>query len=56
MYSKADTHIHTTFSDGLFSPQELVEHVAVETDMAVIAITDHNTAEGALLVAEHDHC
>ncbi len=49
MYSKADTHIHTTYSDGLMTPEEIVDFVAAETDLRVIAITDHDTAEGALL-------
>jgi hypothetical protein len=49
MFSKADTHIHTTYSDGLMSPEEVVDYVAAQTDLAVIAITDHNTAEGAFI-------
>lgn len=49
MYSKADTHIHTTYSDGLMSPEETVEIIANETNLGVIAITDHNTAEGAFV-------
>jgi predicted metal-dependent phosphoesterase TrpH len=49
MYGKADTHIHTNFSDGLLSPEETVEFVTTKTDLQVIAITDHNTAEGAFV-------
>lgn len=49
MYSKADTHIHTTYSDGLMTPEETVEFVAKHTDLRVIAITDHDTAEGAFV-------
>lgn len=49
MYSKADTHIHTTYSDGLLSPEDTVEIIARQTDLRVIAITDHDTAEGALV-------
>ncbi len=52
MYSKADTHIHTTYSDGLMSPEEIVDYAAAKTDLRVIAITDHDTAEGAL-IAQH---
>jgi predicted metal-dependent phosphoesterase TrpH len=48
MYSQADTHIHTTFSDGLFTPEETVDIINARTDLRVIAITDHGTAEGAL--------
>jgi len=49
MYSKADTHMHTTCSDGLMSPEDTVEIIASQTDLRVIAITDHDTAEGALV-------
>ena len=52
MYSKADTHIHTTYSDGLMSPEETIDFVATQTDLRVIAITDHDTIEGAL-IAQH---
>ena len=49
MFSKADTHIHTTYSDGLMSPEETIDYVATQTDLTVIAITDHDTAEGAFI-------
>jgi predicted metal-dependent phosphoesterase TrpH len=49
MYNKADTHMHTTYSDGLMSPQETVEFIASQTDLRVIAVTDHDTAEGAFV-------
>jgi len=48
MLNKADIHIHTTFSDGLMTPEAVVEYVATETDLRVIAITDHDTIEGAV--------
>ena len=55
-YSKADIHIHTTCSDGLMSPEALVEHVAAKTDLRVIAVTDHDTIEGALVAKAYaDH-
>jgi predicted metal-dependent phosphoesterase TrpH len=44
----ADVHMHTTASDGLGTPRELVEYVQQATDLDVIAITDHDTIEGAL--------
>jgi hypothetical protein len=53
MLSKADTHIHTRFSDGLMSPEETVEIIARQTDVRVIAITDHDTAEGAFVAQAH---
>jgi predicted metal-dependent phosphoesterase TrpH len=48
VWSKADLHIHTDHSDGLASVQEVMEYVAAKTDLSVIAVTDHNTIEGAL--------
>ncbi len=53
MYSKADTHMHTRFSDGLMSPEETVEIIARQTDIRVIAITDHDTADGAFIAQSH---
>lgn len=41
----ADLHLHTHFSDGTYSPQELVEH-AVEKGLSAIALTDHDTVDG----------
>lgn len=49
MYSKADIHIHTSYSDGLMTPEETVEFIATQTDLRVIAITDHDTTQGAIL-------
>ncbi|GAB6137414.1 PHP domain-containing protein [Halanaerobaculum tunisiense] len=40
-----DLHLHTTASDGSFTPAELVE-AAEERDLAAIAITDHDTVAG----------
>jgi predicted metal-dependent phosphoesterase TrpH len=47
-YSKADIHIHTTYSDGMAGVAAVLEHVARETDLRLIAITDHDTIAGAL--------
>jgi predicted metal-dependent phosphoesterase TrpH len=44
--------MHTSFSDGWPAPSVLVEHVAERTDLDVIAVTDHDTIEGALRAAE----
>ncbi|WP_300667158.1 PHP domain-containing protein [Desulfoluna sp.] len=41
-----DLHIHTTASDGSFSPWEVVA-CARKTGLSAIAITDHDTVEGA---------
>lgn len=40
-----DLHSHTSASDGLLTPQELV-HRAVEMGISVLAITDHDTVTG----------
>jgi hypothetical protein len=40
----ADLHIHTNFSDGTFSPQEVV-CLAKEKGLSCIAITDHDTID-----------
>ena len=41
----ADLHLHTFFSDGTFTPEELVLH-AQNKGLACIALTDHDTVEG----------
>ena len=41
----ADLHLHTFFSDGTFTPEELVER-ASKIGFAAIALTDHDTVEG----------
>jgi 3',5'-nucleoside bisphosphate phosphatase len=42
---KVDLHVHTTASDGLFSPAGVVQ-LAEEAGLKGIAITDHDTVEG----------
>jgi predicted metal-dependent phosphoesterase TrpH len=48
--SAADLHVHTTFSDGAPTPAMVVTR-AVERGLAVVAITDHDTIDGALEAA-----
>ena len=45
MTKKADLHIHTYYSDGTSSPEEVVED-ARAAGLSCIAITDHDTLEG----------
>lgn len=42
---EADLHCHTTASDGLLSPTELVK-LAAKLDLKGIGITDHDTIQG----------
>jgi 3',5'-nucleoside bisphosphate phosphatase len=42
---KIDLHTHSTRSDGLDSPTELIENAAA-SDVSVIALTDHDTVSG----------
>jgi len=43
--SRIDLHLHTTASDGRFTPAELVAKIAA-LGLEVIAITDHDTVAG----------
>lgn len=43
---KIDLHIHTIYSDGEYSPNEIFEKVR-EEGLEVFSITDHDTIEGA---------
>ena len=49
---RADLHIHTTASDGTWTPQELVQQ-ALQVGLGALAVTDHdsvgNVAETARL-------
>lgn len=47
-WGKADLHVHTTHSDGHAGVKETLDYAANRTDLRVIAITDHDTIEGAL--------
>jgi predicted metal-dependent phosphoesterase TrpH len=45
---RADLHIHTLASDGTSSVAEILDHVERQTDLDVIAITDHERIDAAL--------
>lgn len=51
--SKADLHIHTNVSDGRPTPEDLVDWVAKNTDLNVIAITDHDEVDGAFIAQKY---
>ena len=38
---KSDFHIHTNYSDGVFTPQKVVD-AAIDANLDVIALTDHD--------------
>jgi predicted metal-dependent phosphoesterase TrpH len=42
---RADLHMHTTCSDGLYTPAEVID-LARRSGLAAIAITDHDTTGG----------
>ena len=57
MSAKIDLHCHSTISDGLLSPADLVSHAA-ESGLKVLALTDHDDVSGLavarLAAAQHD--
>jgi 3',5'-nucleoside bisphosphate phosphatase len=46
----ADLHLHTQFSDGTFSPEELTGH-GQRLGFAALALTDHDSVEGCARMA-----
>lgn len=49
---QADLHMHTTASDGLASVEAVLDHVARQQRLDVIAITDHDTLDASLWAYE----
>ena len=47
-HGKADLHMHSTYSDGSATIEQILEHVEQNTDLDVIALTDHDVIEGSL--------
>jgi hypothetical protein len=50
--AKADLHLHTDFSDGLHPPHRVVK-AASQAGLQFIAVTDHDTMEGAFRAKEY---
>jgi len=52
---RADLHVHSLWSDGMQSPEEVVRAAAGRVD--VLALTDHDTIHGARIAQEYaqDH-
>ena len=40
-----DLHVHSTCSDGTFTPEELVDY-AIQKGLTAFALTDHDTTDG----------
>jgi len=49
----ADLHTHTNFSDGSFSPEELVAE-AKKIGLSYLAVTDHDTVDGVRYLYENN--
>jgi hypothetical protein len=45
MPSRADLHTHSTYSDGVLTPRELVD-LAYRRGVRILALTDHDTTDG----------
>lgn len=48
-----DLHVHSTASDGSFTPSELVDY-AIKKDICAFALTDHDTCDG--IISALDYC
>jgi predicted metal-dependent phosphoesterase TrpH len=46
----ADLHLHTSFSDGTYTPEELAGH-GRRVGLSAMALTDHDTVEGCARMA-----
>ncbi len=44
---KADIHIHSDYSDGMATVEQILDYAENQTDLDLIAITDHDMFDGA---------
>ncbi len=51
-FLRADLHVHTCFSHDSTAPLQSIVNRCIKTGINCLAITDHNTTEGALLLEE----
>ena len=49
---KADLHIHSNFSDGKYSPKEIV-NLAIKNNFSTISITDHDNINAIKIALEY---
>lgn len=47
----ADLHLHTLFSDGTFTPEELAQR-GTQVGLSAMSLTDHDTVEGCARMAK----
>ena len=45
---RADLHMHSTYSDGTATIQQVLQYAQQQTNLDVIALTDHDVIDGAL--------
>jgi len=53
MKGRADYHIHSSVSDGVNSPEEIVDYVEKNTGLDVIAIADHDSIKGGITARDY---
>ena len=44
-FKNCDLHVHSNFSDGTFTPAEIIEE-AIDAGLSAVALTDHNSVDG----------
>jgi predicted metal-dependent phosphoesterase TrpH len=44
-HGRADLHVHTTFSDGRYTPEQVID-LARRAGLSAVAVTDHDTLAG----------
>lgn len=49
---RADLHVHTVYSSDSLTPLSVVEEFVFRRGLEALAITDHNTIEGALMLRQ----
>ncbi|MCE1165221.1 MAG: PHP domain-containing protein [Bacteroidetes bacterium] len=50
---KADLHIHTCYSDGKFTPEEILK-TAKSKGLGILSVTDHDNFEGSAKMLEYN--
>src|ERR687888_400259 len=48
---RADLHLHTTHSDGTYTPAQVLD-LARRSGLAAVAVTDHDTLDGVALAQQ----